>query len=79
MLTSFFSDVKTIIKSRTNRDETGATAVEYGIMVALIAVVVIAAVTLLGGQLTGMFEEIACGIEGGTVTGAGTDAVACTP
>lgn len=79
MLVAFLADAKSTIKSRMNRDETGATAVEYGIMVALIAVIIIAAVTLLGDNLTGMFEEIACGIEGGTVTGAGTDAVACTP
>jgi len=37
----------------------GATAVEYGIMVALIAVVIIAAVTLVGDQLAVVFEEVA--------------------
>ena len=42
-----------------NRDERGATAVEYGLMVALIAVVIIAAVTLLGNNLNGMFNQIA--------------------
>lgn len=77
MLASFFADAKSIIKSRMNRDETGATAVEYGIMVALIAVVIIVAVTLLGGQLVTMFETVACEITGGTVTGGGTDAVTC--
>jgi len=40
------------------RDEKGATAVEYGIMVALIAVVIIAAVGLLGGQLTTLFTNV---------------------
>jgi pilus assembly protein Flp/PilA len=40
-------------------DERGATAVEYGLMVALIAVVIIAAVTLLGTNLKAMFESIA--------------------
>ena len=41
------------------RDEKGATAVEYGLMVALIAVVIIAAVTLLGQNLSTMFDDIA--------------------
>ena len=40
------------------RDEKGATAVEYGIMVALIAVAIIVAVGLLGGQLTTLFETV---------------------
>jgi len=40
------------------RDE-GATAVEYGLMVALIAVVIIAAVTLVGGNLKAIFDSIA--------------------
>lgn len=35
---------------RFNRDEEGATAVEYGVMVALIAVVVIAGAILLGNE-----------------------------
>ena len=42
------------------RSEKGATAVEYGIMVALIAVVIIVAVTLLGGNLTKTFHDVAC-------------------
>ncbi|QDY90420.1 Flp family type IVb pilin [Arthrobacter sp. UKPF54-2] len=38
--------------------EKGATAVEYGIMVALIAVVIIAAVTTLGTNLNSAFQDI---------------------
>ncbi len=37
----------------------GATAVEYGLMVALIAVVIIAAVTLLGTNLRDKFGSVA--------------------
>ncbi len=44
--------------------EEGATAVEYGIMVGLIAVVIIAAVTLLGTQLSAMFTRIASALGG---------------
>lgn len=38
--------------------ERGATAVEYGLMVALIAVVVIGAVTLLGSNLNDKFNSV---------------------
>ena len=44
---------------RLRNVEKGATAVEYGIMVALIAVVIIVAVTTLGGNLTAMFDNVA--------------------
>lgn len=39
--------------------EEGATMVEYGLMVALIAVVCIAAVTLLGTSVQAVFNNIA--------------------
>ncbi|MFJ5869799.1 Flp family type IVb pilin [Dietzia maris] len=42
-----------------NRKDRGATAVEYGLMVGLIAVVIIVAVTLLGDNLTTMFNNVA--------------------
>jgi pilus assembly protein Flp/PilA len=45
------------IKKRLHEEE-GATAVEYGIMVGLIAVVIIVAVTTLGGQLNSMFTNV---------------------
>jgi pilus assembly protein Flp/PilA len=48
------------------KDESGATAVEYGLMVALIAVVIITAVTALGTNLNAKFEEVS-----GAVAGAG--------
>ena len=39
--------------------EEGATMVEYGLMVALIAVVCLAAVTLLGTNINAVFAQIA--------------------
>ncbi|KRA37419.1 MULTISPECIES: Flp family type IVb pilin [unclassified Nocardioides] len=39
-------------------DERGATAVEYGLLVALIAIAIIVAVTTLGGKLSGLFEDV---------------------
>jgi pilus assembly protein Flp/PilA len=41
------------------KDERGASAVEYGLLVALIAAVIVGAVTLLGGNLKATFDYIA--------------------
>ena len=41
------------------REEEGATAVEYGLMVALIAVVIIIAVGILGNNLSLLFNYVA--------------------
>ena len=46
-------------QDRLKKDEKGATAVEYGLMVGLIAVAIIFAVTLLGDNLKAMFNDIA--------------------
>lgn len=43
-------------------DESGATAVEYGLLVALIAVVIITAVTTLGTNLSAKFNTVATDI-----------------
>ena len=40
------------------RKDRGATAVEYGLLVGLIAVAIIAAVTLLGGRLDAIFDGV---------------------
>jgi pilus assembly protein Flp/PilA len=40
------------------QDESGATAVEYGLMVALIAVAIVVAVGAVGGQLNTMFGNV---------------------
>ena len=42
--------------------ERGATAVEYGLMVALIAIVIIVAVALLGTNLSTLFNNTATSI-----------------
>ena len=44
--------------SRFVRDESGATAIEYGLIAALIAVVIITAVTAVGTQLSTTFTTI---------------------
>ena len=40
------------------KDESGATAIEYGLIAALISVVIIGAVTLVGGNLTAVFQSV---------------------
>lgn len=45
------------------RSDRGATAVEYGLMVALIAVAIITAVVLLGDNLSAMFDGVATEVE----------------
>jgi pilus assembly protein Flp/PilA len=56
-------------------EEEGVTAIEYGLIAALIAVVIIAAVTLIGTRLTCTFNRIAA-----CLVGPGTAActTACT-
>ena len=45
------------------RDEKGATAVEYGLMVGLIAVAIITTVALLGTELDRLFNDILTELE----------------
>ena len=52
MTLMFIGDLK------EKRSERGATAVEYGLMVSLIAVAIITTVGLLGTRLDALFEEV---------------------
>ena len=45
------------------KDESGATAIEYGLIAALIAVLIITAVGLVGTRLEAVFDAIAAGLE----------------
>ena len=49
--------MKTIF-ARFAQDESGATAIEYGLIAALISVALIAAATLVGGSLGTVFNTI---------------------
>jgi pilus assembly protein Flp/PilA len=44
-------------------DESGATAIEYGLIASLIAVVIITAVTSVGNQLKQVFTEVASNLK----------------
>ncbi|MET3933129.1 Flp family type IVb pilin [Arthrobacter sp. OAP107] len=46
------------LKQRLTREETGATAVEYALMVGLIAVVLIGGLTVFGPQLSTFFSGL---------------------
>lgn len=62
LLETFFADVT----DRIRRDDEGATAVEYGIMVALISVAIFVTVSALGVSLDGLFNAV-----NNCITGAG--------
>ena len=51
-----------IFVPRFMNDESGATAIEYGLIVALIAVVIISAVSAIGGKLKTAFDSINTGL-----------------
>lgn len=46
------------------REEEGATALEYGLLAALIAAAIVTAVTTLGNQLSTTFDGIATDLQG---------------
>ena len=52
------------------QDESGATAIEYGLIAALIALVIIGVVTTLGTTLSGKFSTIATSV--GAAGGSGS-------
>jgi pilus assembly protein Flp/PilA len=58
-LTTLWAD----LKERVSEDR-GATAVEYALMVALIAVVVILAVTFLGESASDKFSQVGSAVNG---------------
>ena len=53
MLTRLYVQLSTL-----RREERGATAVEYGMLVALIAAVVVGTITLLGPIVNGLYEAV---------------------
>lgn len=56
----------TTLLSRFTKDESGATAIEYGLIAALIAVVIIGGVTLVGTSLSDTFNSLATALGGTT-------------
>ena len=52
------------------KDQSGATAIEYGLIAAGISVVIITAVQSVGSNLTNTFESIANAMKGATGSGS---------
>jgi pilus assembly protein Flp/PilA len=57
-----YHTLATYLRARFGDTERGASLVEYALLVALIAVVCIAAVTLLGGNAKNKFGEVGSSI-----------------
>ena len=56
------------------KDESGATAIEYSLMIALVAVVVISALDLAGGALAGVFQNVSLELDvAAAAPGSGTE------
>lgn len=53
--------------TRFVNDESGATAIEYGLIAALISVAIIASLQLLGPELQGIFDRITASLQGANV------------
>lgn len=54
----FLVTLNTLINDRLDRNDKGATMVEYGLMVALVAVVVAVGATALGIGINGLFTGV---------------------
>lgn len=50
--------MKTNILKKLQQDESGATAIEYGLIAALVSVAAIGALTAMGGSLDSMFSAV---------------------
>ena len=55
---------------KLRRDEKGATAIEYGLIAALISVAAILAMQALGGSLSGMFTGVSDSLQNATPAAA---------
>ncbi len=48
--------------TRFLKDDSGATAIEYGLIAALVAVVLVSALTAMGGKLTSTFTAVSAAL-----------------
>jgi pilus assembly protein Flp/PilA len=53
-----YVSLQNFLALQLRRDDRGATAVEYGLMVGLIAAVIVGIVTTLGGKLNTLFGTV---------------------
>jgi pilus assembly protein Flp/PilA len=59
----YVADAKNSIVDRLTREEKGATAVEYGLLVGLIAVAIVVTLLALGPKLNGLFETVSTSLD----------------
>ena len=57
--------IRSFLITRLRMGDRGATAVEYGLIVALIAAVIVGIVGILGGQVQAAFQAVSDAIGGG--------------
>lgn len=70
---TYFFTLYALVNDRfEDRKDRGATAVEYGLMVGLIAVAIIATVLILGNQLDGLFGKVTADLATPSGVSAGT-------
>ena len=62
-ISAYLTTLVFVAQQRLGKATKGATAVEYGLRVALIAAVIITVVTLLGTNLSSMFTRVASNIK----------------
>ena len=60
--------------NKLRRNEEGATAIEYGLIAALIAVAAMTAMGALGNELNSTFGKVSSTMQEANKSGAGTDA-----
>jgi pilus assembly protein Flp/PilA len=64
---SMFGNLMNLLK-----DESGATAIEYGLIAALVSVAAIGALTAMGSSLNTMFGTVSTKLQGAVSSGTGT-------
>lgn len=57
------TNIRTML-TKLNRDERGATAIEYGLIAALVAIVIIGGLQALSGGLNALFTTVATTLGG---------------
>lgn len=60
----YVADAKNSVLDRLANEQKGATAVEYGLLVGLIAVAIIATLVLLGPRLNTLFQNVLTSLPG---------------
>ncbi len=61
-MSRYLRGAKRLLAKYITRKEEGATLAEYGLLLALIAVVCIAAIAALGGQISTMFQSLSTSV-----------------